>query len=95
MVRTKTAKMSSNSTPHQPAIAVALPQRPRSSEDSNHAHNNRPLVWSLEQSSAANAPQVPLLAKCAKHDQPGGVCCKELKDDDERNLVDPDIVRDM
>jgi vacuolar iron transporter family protein len=86
--------MSLSSTPHQPAIAVALPQRPKSSEDYDQA-NKRPPVWSLGQSSVANAPEVPLPAKCNKHDQPGGICCKELKDDNERHLVDPDIVRDM
>lgn len=32
----------------------------------------------------------PLATKCGAPD--GGVCCKELKGDDERTLVDPDIV---
>jgi hypothetical protein len=85
--------MSSNSTLHQAAIAVALPHRPRGSESNGNA--DRPPVWSLEQSDAANAPEVPLPAKCDRHGQPGGICCKELKDDDERHLVDPDVVRDM
>jgi len=49
----------------------------------------------LEESSATNAPLVPLPAKCNKHGQPGGICCKELKDEDERHLVDPDVVRDI
>jgi len=86
--------MSSNSTPHQPAIAVALPQRPRGSEGNGHADNNPP-VWYLEEANTADAPEVPLVAKCSRHNQPGGICCKELKGDDERHLVDPDVVRDI
>ena len=86
--------MSSDTTPSQPAIAVALPPRPRSAEDINQT-NKKPPVWSLQQSSAIDAPEVPLPAKCDRHGQPGGICCKELKDDDERQLVDPNVVRDM
>lgn len=39
--------------------------------------------------------RTPLQAKCTRHSNPGGICCKELKDDDERTLIDPDIVRDV
>jgi vacuolar iron transporter family protein len=34
-------------------------------------------------------------AKCARNERDGGICCKELKDADERTLIDPDIVRDV
>jgi VIT1/CCC1 family predicted Fe2+/Mn2+ transporter len=51
-------------------------------------------VWAID--SSATTEQPPLGAKCARHvNDRNGVCCKELKDDDERQLVDPDIVRDV
>lgn len=84
--------MSSNSTPNQPALAVPLPQRPRQAEQNGNAA--KPPVWSLARSITDTLP-VPLPAKCDRHGQPGGVCCKDLKDDDERHLVDPDVVRDV
>ncbi|CDZ97751.1 Uncharacterized membrane protein [Phaffia rhodozyma] len=34
----------------------------------------------------------PLATKCAAD---GGVCCKDLKGEDERTLIDPDVVRDV
>ncbi|KAF9224853.1 DUF125-domain-containing protein [Gyrodon lividus] len=52
---------------------------------------SKPPVWPLDSSSDA----VPLPAKCDRHGRQGGVCCKELKDEDDRTLVDPDIVRDV
>ena len=40
--------------------------------------------------------ETPLLAKCDRHStRRDGVCCKELKGEDERSLVDPDVVRDV
>jgi hypothetical protein len=33
-----------------------------------------------------------LASKCAAR---GGTCCRDLKGDDERTLIDPDIVRDV
>ncbi|KZS88564.1 DUF125-domain-containing protein [Sistotremastrum niveocremeum HHB9708] len=49
-------------------------------------------VWAL---NPQPTPQTPLISKCDRHHRDGGICCKELKDDDERRLVDPDIVRDV
>ena len=37
----------------------------------------------------------PLPIKCDRHGRPDGVCCKDLKDEDDRQLIDPDIVRDV
>jgi len=41
-------------------------------------------------------PSAPLKAKCSAHgDERHGVCCRELTGEDERQLIDPDIVRDV
>ncbi|KAI6119870.1 VIT family-domain-containing protein [Pisolithus croceorrhizus] len=53
----------------------------------------RPPVWPLE--SADPGVPLPLQAKCDRHGRQGGICCKDIKNDDERTLVDPDIVRDV
>jgi len=70
-------------------ISVPLPHRPR-----DLASNNTTPVWPLVESSEHNHPSVPLPAKCDRFERDGGVCCKDLKGDDERTLIDPDIVRD-
>ena len=72
------------------APSVRLPHR----RGSDTLTSNKPPVWSINQSAC---PQpAPLPAKCDRH-EPGrsGVCCKELKGDDERTLVNPDVVRDV
>ncbi|KAK7678723.1 hypothetical protein QCA50_018305 [Cerrena zonata] len=75
------------------AAAVPLPKHTRNAS-LEAAHNNKPPVWSIDDRSSAQP--APLPAKCDRH-IPGreGVCCKELKDDDERTLIDPDVVRDV
>lgn len=50
-------------------------------------------VWALNES--LESPSTPLPSKCSRHDREDGVCCKDLKDDDERTLIDPDVVRDV
>jgi hypothetical protein len=53
----------------------------------------KPPVWAID--STETVQDAPLQAKCARHVQERhGVCCKELKPDDERQLIDPDVVRD-
>jgi hypothetical protein len=37
----------------------------------------------------------PLTSKCARNDRADGICCKDLKGEDERTLIDPDVVRDV
>ncbi|EGG00490.1 uncharacterized protein MELLADRAFT_39660 [Melampsora larici-populina 98AG31] len=37
----------------------------------------------------------PTLDKCDKHKRPQAICCRDLKGDDDRHLIDPDIVRDI
>ena len=54
---------------------------------------NKPPVWAIDASGPS--VQTPLPAKCDRHTREGGVCCQELKGEDERQLIDPDIVRDM
>jgi hypothetical protein len=50
-------------------------------------------VWPLNESLG---PQpTPLPSKCARDEREDGVCCKDLKGDDERTLIDPDVVRDV
>ncbi|KIM82888.1 hypothetical protein PILCRDRAFT_784928 [Piloderma croceum F 1598] len=51
------------------------------------------LVWPLNKSLG---PQpTPLPSKCARNEREDGVCCKDLKGDDERTLIDPDVVHDV
>ncbi len=54
---------------------------------------NKPPVWAID--SAGPSVQTPLPAKCARHTREGEVCCQELKGDDERQLIDPDVLRDV
>ncbi|QRV99161.1 vacuolar iron transporter 1 [Ceratobasidium sp. AG-Ba] len=82
----------STSTPPSPpaALRVALPRRKLGEEQ---LASSRPPVWSINSAPEADAP---LPSKCDRHSEAReGVCCKELKGDDERNLIDPDIVRDV
>ncbi|KAF8556633.1 DUF125-domain-containing protein [Imleria badia] len=67
------------------SLSVPLPQHKDASLPS------KPPVWALGSSNA----NVPLPAKCDRHGREGGVCCKELKDEDDRTLINPDIVRDV
>jgi hypothetical protein len=66
------------------SFAVPLPHRDASV-------GSKPPVWSL----VSPHGNVPLPAKCDRHGREGGVCCKELKDEDDRTLINPDIVRDV
>ena len=64
-------------------------------------------VWTLSEPPSINKTQqlddlmrsdVPLEEKCGlEPEKPSGgrVCCKDLKDDDERHLINPAVVRDM
>lgn len=75
--------MSSN-----PAAAPSVALPPRDSQ----VKTNKPPVWPIEASATPDA--TPLAAKCARDSRTDGVCCKELKNDD-RHLIDPDVVRDV
>lgn len=54
---------------------------------------NKPPVWAID--SSGPSVQTPLPAKCARHTREGEICCQELKGDDERQLIDPDVIRDV
>jgi hypothetical protein len=54
---------------------------------------NKPPVWAID--SSGPSVQTPLPAKCARHTREGEVCCQELKGEDERQLLDPDVIRDV
>ncbi|KAI5475956.1 hypothetical protein MNV49_000563 [Pseudohyphozyma bogoriensis] len=79
----------STSAPAQPGV-VSLPARPKSDGTAKP-------VWSLSEGPATQGgpDAVPLGAKCDVHQRERTVCCRDLKGEDERNLVDPDIVRDI
>ncbi|KII91673.1 hypothetical protein PLICRDRAFT_517057 [Plicaturopsis crispa FD-325 SS-3] len=69
-----------------PAPSVALPHRAT-------PDNSRPPIWSINTAVGNELP--PLQNKCAKHHNDNGVCCRDLKGDDDRTLIDPDVVRDV
>lgn len=50
----------------------------------------------MEPAGAPDMPNPPFPVKCARNDHTrDGVCCKELKGEDERHLIHPDIIRDV
>ncbi|KAG8893301.1 hypothetical protein FRB99_002067, partial [Tulasnella sp. 403] len=71
--------------------SVRLPRR-----EANGSENPvKPPVWAIDEVEDA-ALAAPLPAKCDRHaDRRHGICCKELRGEDERTLVDPDVVRDV
>jgi len=86
--------MASTASGEAPTASVKLPKRDASSRDPDTAP-----VWPLERHestvNAAGNAQPPLSTLCDVHKRPDFVCCRELKGDDERDLVDPAVVRDL
>ncbi|KAI0074953.1 membrane fraction protein [Panus rudis PR-1116 ss-1] len=75
--------------------AVPLPRRNSINVTIAAAQTNKPPVWSIDERAPTQQP-APLPAKCDRHvSGREGICCKELKDEDERTLIDPDVVRDV
>ncbi|CCM01991.1 uncharacterized protein FIBRA_04065 [Fibroporia radiculosa] len=72
-------------SPTSPAPSVPLPGR------QNGDSSAKPHVWPITHTASDDASAI---AKCDRLDREG-VCCKELAGDDERTLVDPDVVRDV
>ncbi|KAG1853167.1 VIT family-domain-containing protein [Suillus subalutaceus] len=66
-------------------VAVSLPNR-----EGNM--NTKPPVWPLDASGTLTPP---LLTRCDRDGREDGICCKDLKDEDNRTLIDPDVVRDV
>ncbi|VDB87136.1 unnamed protein product [Peniophora sp. CBMAI 1063] len=84
--------MASTNNDTQPS-SVRLPGR-RERAGSAGATGNKPPVWAID--NTATNEEAPLPSKCARHrEDRHGVCCKELKGEDERQLIDPDVVRDI
>ncbi|KAL7412421.1 VIT family-domain-containing protein [Mrakia frigida] len=95
------ASTSTSSTETTPLLSSnAAPQ----SLPKRQSHANGNSLWpvrspsptpSLLQDILRNAENEddPLVTKCDAG--PGSVCCRDLKGDDERTLIDPDIVRDI
>ncbi|KAG2159291.1 VIT family-domain-containing protein [Suillus bovinus] len=70
--------------------AVPLPDRDTMPGSSAH----KPLpVWSLESNGTLSPPS--LTEKCDRNGRENGICCKDLKHEGNRTLIDPDIVRDI
>jgi len=65
---------------------------PVSLRDRETNTTTKPPVWPLDSTEPHTSP---LLAKCGRNDRRDGICCKDLKDDDDRTLINPDIVRDV
>lgn len=80
--------------------ALALPAR-------SPPPNNWTPVWTVQPSEplprASREQQLssilgdagPLSEKCEVTERPGQPCCKDLKGEDERHLLSPEVVRDM
>ncbi|KAK7062804.1 Protein ccc1 [Paramarasmius palmivorus] len=79
---------SSSTVNEHSAPQVALPRRQHDSV----SKSTKPPVWPID--NAVGSETAPLNAKCAQSQMPDGVCCKQLKED-ERQLIDPDVVRDV
>ncbi len=88
----KTTPLASFFFPPMSSYSPASVLLPRASA-SVGVTRNKPPVWAIDASGPS--VQTPLPAKCARHTREGEVCCQELKGEDERQLIDPDIVRDV
>ncbi|KAL5639958.1 hypothetical protein ACGC1H_006502 [Rhizoctonia solani] len=83
----QSCQCASSSSSSPVAQRVPLPKRQGSNDKLT---SGKPPIWSLTNAHA------PLPSKCDRNSQGReGICCKELKGHDERNLIDPDIVRDV
>lgn len=67
--------------------ALPLPSHPNTS-----VKQKKPPVWPIVHSEPG--VETPSAAKCDRSAREDGVCCKDLLDD-ERTLIDPDVVRDV
>lgn len=94
---------STGSSPHSDApnptssVPVSLPIRRKPSDLNN---TNTQSLWTYTQDDSDNRPasalsNTPTLDKCDKNRRPQAICCRDLKGDDDRHLIDPDIVRDV
>ncbi|GFZ46796.1 hypothetical protein JCM24511_04016 [Saitozyma sp. JCM 24511] len=87
------------SSSSRPSSAVPLPR--------SHSRRDRPAhsasVWTIEQPPPTRDEQLesiladpqPLAHKCGADGRSDRPCCRDLKGEDERNLISPEIVRDI
>lgn len=86
----------SQSTDDKPAATENTPLLNKSNGDSvklpkrkdQHTEGHAP-VWSITRGEETDTATAPLAALCAQHERPNQVCCRELKGEDERHLIDP------
>ncbi|EFP86368.1 uncharacterized protein PGTG_12324 [Puccinia graminis f. sp. tritici CRL 75-36-700-3] len=75
------------------------PSRPSEQSEADNALKPSSSIGSLSSSSNTHTKNniTPHLNKCDKKSRPEDiqVCCRELRGDDERHLINPDIVRDV
>jgi hypothetical protein len=73
---------------------------PRKGDVVKSVHDNP--VWTLSSATPASngggnatspAAEPPLNSMCDQHARPDAVCCRTLKGEDERSLINPDIVK--
>ncbi|WVQ81784.1 hypothetical protein IAT38_003909 [Cryptococcus sp. DSM 104549] len=91
-----------SSAPAETNASVPLLRGKKSGAE--NASSNYGAVWSVDNAvpKTTRTQQLqdvlgdlqPLGSKCGAHES-GGQCCKDLKGDDERHLISPEIVRDV
>lgn len=54
----------------------------------------KPMVWPINPPNSELSQESPSSNKCVNTSHPDGVCCRDLFQE-ERTLIDPDIVRDV
>ncbi|KAG0140715.1 hypothetical protein CROQUDRAFT_99699 [Cronartium quercuum f. sp. fusiforme G11] len=94
-----TNRESPDQTAH--AVKLSLPINQKSSTNQMKGDPNSTSLWAYTQDEADDErpssaiSSTPTLDKCDKHKRPEAICCRDLRGDDERHLIDPDIVRDI
>lgn len=93
-----------NSSKQTTAPPLSMPiNRKSSSNGVNQDNPQPPSVWAYtneesnenDERPSSAVSITPTLDKCDKHRRPQAICCRDLKGDDDRHLIDPDIVRDI
>ncbi len=86
------ADFARTSIPPSTERAPSVPLRRANGHSNGETDPISEPLWAL---ASASGELAPLAAKCDRDTHSRVVCCKTLKGEDERTLVDPDIVRDM
>lgn len=100
---------SSSGNPPAGAGAVSLPPRAKPAEGAKPVWSLQAGPGGSDQVPLGEYPAAPTrlqnvlltcalsakASKCDQHNRERTICCRDLKGDDERSLIDPDIVRDI